>query len=201
MKISKLSRFLTAEQSGSVIIEFAFAIPIMLTLFFATAILARYLQAQEKLDAATTNILDIVNQSKEISSDSLSKLAALLPDMMDPYPVIDGEMQVIFTNVGKGDLDTCQPYAKWQLSFGGSNASKVASGAGAVANTEGIILHPREQLMAVEAYYNVAIPLFAGEMFRFNLAPKMYRRSYGKTRLHDFQRHPVTGQTLPLKCL
>lgn len=205
MKISNHSRAFLTHQYGAAAVEFAIVLPVLLLLFAAVVEISRYIQAREKLESATANILDMINQNENVDAAGLSALIATTSDLMEPFPVQAGNYFAIVTSIGKGDQHKCNPYALWQFSTGGQ--SKVATSEGAVIDLPGLSLMPNEQAVTVEMYYHYTpllsfdVPLLGGGVYKASVMPTtMYRRMIAKPRYGSFTKHPVTGRLVSIAC-
>ncbi len=193
-------RVLLRRRDGSALVEFAIAAPVLLFIFLGIVEVSRFLLFRDKLQSASTQILDIINQGTNVNQASLDNLYAALPDMMKPYT--SGASQVIVTQIIKPVPPTpdqsCAPIVAWQYTSGGS---KVASGAGDVAKTGDIAMMNGDNVMAIEIFVNYS-PFFDNEFSRSFLGgfQQMYTITYAHVRYGAFNIDPVSGTVKNVAC-
>lgn len=205
MKISNDNRAFLKHQRGAAAIEFAIVLPVILLLFAAVIEISRYIQAREKLESATANILDMINQNENVDASGLAALVNTTPELMEPFPVEAGTYSAIVTSVVKGGQFACKPYALWQFSTGGQ--SRVATGEGALTSLPALSLMPNEQAVTLEMYYRYTpllsfdVPLLGGGVYKASIMPTtMYRLMVAKPRYGSFTKHPISGRLVEATC-
>src|SRR5688572_7165620 len=99
MKRVSLLRRLLKDQRAGVLIEFAFALPILLILFFGVYEISRFVLVRERLESSATQMLDILTQTTNVTANSLDNLYATLPVMMLPYTAVNP--RIIVTQIVK----------------------------------------------------------------------------------------------------
>ena len=117
-------RFLS-DRRGSALIEFAFALPVLLVLLLGCLETTRYILIQQKLDRTSASVADLVAQANTISQDEVQAIIGLTSQLMQPYKFADDGV-VIVTSVTE-DIDD-GPMVQWQVDGAGAMAAISAIG-------------------------------------------------------------------------
>lgn len=189
------------NSSGIALLEFAIALPILLTLFYGTVEGARYYLYREKLDSAATQILDIVNQNTNVNAASLDRLFGAFPDLMSPYDIDANDTRIIVTQIVRpmdpGPGQECAPVATWQYRQGGS---RVAPEVGGAVNLGEIQMTSADNAMSIEIFTRYK-PLIDNSLTRGIIgADEEYTVSYGHTRYGTFNFDPNNGRRVVTAC-
>ena len=89
---------LRADRRGVALIEFAFTVPILLTMYIGSAELCNGIGAQRKVTTTTRALADLTSQYTVINNAELSQIAAASAQIMAPYNVSVG-YQLTITQV------------------------------------------------------------------------------------------------------
>jgi Flp pilus assembly protein TadG len=81
---TKLRRLL-ADSRGIAVVEFAFLLPFLLTLFVSTVELGRYLLLTLKLNHAATTVADLATRERELSVATLDNLFQSVQHITNPF--------------------------------------------------------------------------------------------------------------------
>ena len=81
-----VSRFLR-ERDANAAVEFAFIVPLMLTLFFGMVEFSSGYAAQRKVAIATRNLSDLVSQSSAVTDTDLDNYNSTSRAVMYPFPL------------------------------------------------------------------------------------------------------------------
>lgn len=100
------------NQQGVAMLEFAFIAPIFITVLIGMIELTNYVKARQRVDNATANIINLVNQRKEVDSNALQYIVDSTEDVLGNYA--SKGWAVIITAVSKPS-ESCKPYAVWQI--------------------------------------------------------------------------------------
>lgn len=191
---SFVARFV-GDQRAAVMLEFAFALPVLLILFFGVFEISRYLLYRERLESAAIQILDLITQATNIDAASLDNVYATLPDMMAPYDVINP--RIIITQIVQ-PAGQCRPVALWQFRPGGS---VIAPSVGGAVKLDQIQLTAGDNVMSIEVtadYQPVSSSGYASSLFgQFG----QYVQSYGHTRYGSFNIDPNSRQVVTAPCV
>ncbi|GEM_PF-1336792 len=160
MKISNLYLRLRRDRSGSALIEFALALPVLLLLFFGTIEIANFVYASQKAQSAAENIVNIINLQNNVSTSELESMSAMMPRIVRPFLISDLQYQVIVTAMQR-DVSEPYGYIRWQKSFGmGGGASRFIYKENGSKQENRVDLHdldgfafsPGDQVLVVETY-------------------------------------------------
>ncbi|MBN4016653.1 pilus assembly protein [Rhodospirillaceae bacterium AH-315-P19] len=104
------------DQRGSVLVEIAFILPILVTMMLAGVELSRYVLLQQKLDAIAITTADLVSQREEISAATVDQIFAAAGHVIAPFTFgADGIVMVTSVSASGGN----GPRVDWQRSGGG----------------------------------------------------------------------------------
>jgi len=137
------------SRSGSVAIEFALALPVLLTVLFGMVELTNALQVGRKLVSATQSVADLLTQEASVNDARLADIFTAAEQVVLPFPAAAlkvGVASVRFDSVGGA------PIVDWQASRrGGAVATPGARSAG--------LGLPGESVVIVDASYDYT-PVF-----------------------------------------
>jgi len=180
MHIRKQLELLRHCESGVVLVEFAFAVIVLLVMFIGTVEVTRYALIVQKLEKTVSSIADVVAQTNPnsggITDTEMSQLMSAVTDMMSPYTTgaSDPNIRIIVTdiyyNTTAASPNTPVPAIQWQYCGGGSGTqhSKLYASTGYVV-THGQIatlanaglpasftgsLNTPEEFIVAEVFYN-----------------------------------------------
>lgn len=182
-------RFLR-DARGTAMIEFGFALPLLLVLFYGAVELTRYILFNEKMESASLQVLDIINQENELSMSDLNNVFSSIPLIMAPFRNHDVAPRVtVVERTRDPGGRRCQLRVLWSLGPGISRINPEADN--------------RLPEITVEAGDTVTIiemvgryrPLLDDAMQRNvvgNLTNEVYFRSYARPRYGAFRCNPAT---------
>ncbi len=184
---------------GIALMEFALILPLFLILSLGVIELARFLQFREKLESSASQMLDIVNQNTNVTSESLDNLYGAFPVMMRPYNMEDPP-RILVTQIERPPFDPeCKPVVSWQYPVGDSNIAPTIPG---VADTGDITMAPGDHLIAIEVFAPY-VPLVNNGFTRelFSGTRSTYIVHYQHTRYGAFRISPNSGQVVTPPCI
>lgn len=73
------------DAAGAAVIEFAFALPLLLMLFYGAVEVTRFMLFREKMESAAIQIGDIIGQRDEISAGDLETVFTSIPQFMSGF--------------------------------------------------------------------------------------------------------------------
>jgi len=129
-------RFLKTCNSGVALLEFAIALPIMLTMLIGMIEATRFTIINQKLDKVANAMADFVTQSITIGVGNLDAFAQAVAPIMQPF-AFSGT--IVFTSVASfaGPTPPCAvantPCITWQHKELGNSASQVGTNVGGSA--------------------------------------------------------------------
>lgn len=205
--LTTLLRRFARDDTGVALIEFALAASFLLIPAFVGIVeVSRYIQMSEKLDDATANLLNAINQNYTVNDAQIAYFADSVPTMVAPFAA-DGWTAII-TAVNKGPQPTCKLYALWQSTKSDKNTaqkstSQIAAGSGSRATIPGMSdLDPNDQVLIVELYLQYH-PIIDSDYVRKMIGLNergMYRVAVARPRYGAFLNDPVSGAQLTPKC-
>lgn len=99
-------------EQGVALIEFAFAMPVLVFLTFAAIEVSNYIYANQKVQNAAYNLLNLVDLQYNLTDGQLDRIAQIVPGVVEPLPLLEGQYLVYVTSLQK---DPGLPaYIRWQ---------------------------------------------------------------------------------------
>lgn len=185
--IQRLLTRLRLHEGGIAIVEFALALPVLMTLFYGTVEVTRYILIAQKVEKLAHAVSDLTAQSTVASAASLNQVLAAATDIMNPYAMTTNGKVIIsslYRTVGAPDASI-----NWRYEGGGSYAASSALGpVGATpAMPAGFTFDERENVIAAEVFYQFS-PLISNQFFG---TTTVYRVAFYKPRLGALLVPPV----------
>lgn len=151
---------LRRDQEGVAFIEFAFAFPVLMLLILGAIEISNYVYANQKVQNASYNVLNLINLQYNLSNSQLDSIAKIVPEVVMPLPLDETRYLVYVTAIQK-DPETA-PYIRWQHIYGneaaGTSRFGYNEGGSIQGNTvseeslKGFPFSDGDQLIAVEIY-------------------------------------------------
>jgi hypothetical protein len=157
-----LGRFLP-DRRGAILVEMAFAVPIVLVMILGCFDTGRYILLHQKLDRAASTMADLVSRPTSISSAEITKMFTAAQELMDPYDLSQNGL-VIITSVSQASGDSAR--IDWQEEGGGglSASSDLGDSAGDLASLpSGFTMRDGENVIFAEVFYDHE-PMFLGDI-------------------------------------
>lgn len=173
------ARRLLSDQRGSVLIELALAMPVMILLIFGGVEITRFLLNAQKINRVAMSTADLVSQARSVTVADINNMFVASQAVMGNETIQD-RGNVIISSVLRTGTDA--PTISWQRNSGGSHSgsSKVGNeGSTATLPTE-VVLAPGDSVIVVEVYYTHQPMLFdsvVGEQDIYQRA--FYRPRFG----------------------
>ena len=152
-------RFLSAlkrhagDERGSVLVEFAFAMPILLMMVLGCYEAARYVLINQKMDRAAATIADLVAQPQDISTAELTNLFSAADEVMSPFD-LQGSGRVIVTSISR-NLGETNPVINWQRQDDSSLSVVSSLGAsGQPSLPAGFSVREEEDVIVAEVFFD-----------------------------------------------
>lgn len=114
------------DRSGSILIETAVLMPILILIILGGVEISRYVLLNQKLDRVAASIGDLVAQAETISITDIDNLFASTKYVINPFS-LGSQGTVILSSVGATGGDP--PIVRWQRSGAGSLVVASALGA------------------------------------------------------------------------
>lgn len=107
----KIIRKFIKNETGLAVIEFAFLLPMLVTILIGVVEVSNYIFAQNKVERAAGIINNIISR-RDISEDELDNLLVAADPLMMPYDFSSSGSGVIVTAFGR-DPETNSPEILW----------------------------------------------------------------------------------------
>ncbi len=171
---------LRRSRRGSVLIEMAFAAPILLLLLMGAMELARYVLIMQKLDRAAMSVGDLVSRGAQVTAQDLANIFDSVGHLMQPF-VFPERGVVLISAVTRSAGDP--PEVAWQQTGAGSltESSRVGSPGGTASLPQDLQPRENESLYVAEVYYDYEPLIFDG----FVDPARLYHWSVFRARLSD----------------
>jgi Flp pilus assembly protein TadG len=118
------------DQRGGAMIEFGFAMPLLILLFMGGLELGRYVLLHAKLDRTAMTVSDLVARVTSLSEAELDTIFAATDLVMAPFSL--GDRGVVVVSSVTADTGTGTPTVTWQRS--GAGTLTVTSDVGALGD-------------------------------------------------------------------
>jgi Flp pilus assembly protein TadG len=180
-----LQRFIRAE-GGIAVVEFAIVLPVLMTLFYGTVEITRYILITQKVEKLAHSVADMTAQEQVASKVALDQVMAAASDIMEPFDMTNGTIFITAMYLAPG---TTTPKVTWRYQGGGaySATSQMGTVGGTATVPAGFTFDDRENLIAAEVYYQFS-PLISSQFFG---TTTVYRSAYYKPRLGALLTPPV----------
>ena len=156
-------RDIAGDRRGNFLLELAFAMPVLITLFLTGVEFTRYLLINQKLERTSATIADLVSQSHGMSEGEMASIFSASNFIMDPYDLVaDGSLVVSsISATGSSPAEI-----NWQRAYGGGSGGSQFGSQGDVADLpDGLVVRDGESMIAAEAYYDYE-PLIFQEVLK-----------------------------------
>lgn len=171
-------RRLRRDESGAILIELGFGIPVLVTILLGCFEASRYVLLNQKLDRAAAAMADLVSQADGISEAQISDLFNASGEVAEPFDLL-GDGRVIISSVTRPSAAAAT--VAWQRLSPGTHAvtSEVGSvGANAVLPS-GLVVRTGENIIAAEVYFEFE-PYFFGSLFEVT---DLYHSAFNRPRV------------------
>jgi Flp pilus assembly protein TadG len=184
-KQSLLRRF-WCNELGIAVVEFGLVLPVLMTLFYGTVEVTRYILITQKVEKLAHSVADMTAQEQVATQSMLNQVMAAASNIMDPFTMTNNG--TIFITAMYRAPSTTTPLVMWSYQGGGTfvAASKLGT-VGSTATVPGFTFDDRENLIAAEVYYQFS-PLISSQFFG---TTTVYRTAYYKPRLGALLTPPV----------
>jgi Flp pilus assembly protein TadG len=179
-------RFARAQQ-GLAVVEFGLALPVLMTLFYGTVEVTRYILITQKVEKLAHSVADMAAQEQVAKIDTLNQVMVAGSDIMSPFTMTTNG-KIIVSALYRAP-NTTLATVSWRQEGGGTYAATSQLGpVGATAVTPGgFTFDDRENIIAAEVYYQFS-PLVSTQFFG---TTTVYRVAFYKPRLGALLTAPV----------
>jgi len=174
----RMLRRLSLAQQGIAMVEFALVLPVLMTLFYGTIEVTRYILITQKVEKLAHSVADMTAQSQTATLATMNQVMAAASDIMSPYTMgVNG--RIIISSLYRAP-NTANATVNWQHTGGGTLTAISQVGAvGATPSMQGgFTFEERENVISAEVYYRFS-PLISTQFFG---TTTIYRTAFYKPR-------------------
>ncbi|MGD8325932.1 MAG: pilus assembly protein [Sphingomonadales bacterium] len=173
------------EEKGSMLIELAVSIPLLVTLVFSGLEVARFMLSHQKVSRIATSIADISSQGQTLSEAEIQNVF-MATDFIAGNLDFSTKGYIILSSVSRPDSNP--PIINWQRTHGTQMSPDAVSKIGSVGGTAtlptNLVLNTGEGIIVAEVYYDYDALLF-GDMVGSGL---VYKNAYYRPRFGSLQK-------------
>lgn len=150
------------DRRGSILVELAFAVPIVLVMVMGTFDTARYLLLHQKMDRVAATMADLVSRPVAISGAEIDTMFNAAVGLLEPFDLAN-QGRVVVSSVSQATGDS--PRIDWQHAGAGSLAASSELGAvGEVASLPGgFTMRDGENVIVAEVFFDFEA-MFVGDL-------------------------------------
>ena len=166
------------RQSGSILVETAFAIPILLIVFMGTLEASRFILLEQKVARIAANLADLTARSADLTEADIAQVFEAAAFVVEPFDLGD-QGTVLLSNVGRrrGELVTWVNWQRTGPGTGGATSSVGAEGGKATLPVT-MSLIGGEDVIVAEVFFDYRPLIFSGV-----LPPQtLYRTAFARPR-------------------
>jgi Flp pilus assembly protein TadG len=178
MSIGRIRR-LAGDRRGSVSIEMAMLLPLLITLLGGAVETVNYVLLHQKMERTSATLSDLAAQSTRMTEGQIRSLFLAVDRIMQPFDLAAAGT-VIITSISARDGQP--PTIDWQRSSGSPhNASAFGSQGGRATLPPGLTVRDGENVITCEAWFDYQPVLFAGLIAEGTLyRSAVFRPRFGK---------------------
>jgi Flp pilus assembly protein TadG len=179
MMKSNRKRNVATDRRGSVSVEMAMVLPVLLTLLGGAAETVNYVLIHQKVERTSATLSDLTSQSTRMTEAQMQRLFLAVDRVMQPYELAaDGNIVVTSISARGGNAPTID----WQRSTGGGhNVSEIGSEGETAELPAGLTLRDGENVITCEAWFDYRPVLFTGIIGESTLyRSAVFRPRFGK---------------------
>jgi hypothetical protein len=155
-------RRLAGDRKGSVLVEFAFMLPIISTLVLGGVEFARYAMVNQKMDRVVGFVGDLVARAESLEASDFTDYFAAAEQLSLPFDLLGGGNVIVSSVTGESG----GPQVLWQQIGPGAvaQASGVGVPGGPATLPSGFVLGVDENIVITEVFFDFE-PLFLPPAF------------------------------------
>ena len=182
----KLARFMRAE-GGLAAVEFGLMLPVLMTLFYGTVEVSRYILITQKVEKLAHSIADVTAQEQIATQTTLDQVMLASSDIMSPYTMTTNG-RIIISSLYRAP-NTNAAKVIWRYQGGGTLTATSQLGAIGATPTApgGFTFDERENVIGAEVFFQFS-PLISQQFFG---TTTVYRVAFYKPRLGALLTAPV----------
>ncbi len=189
-------RFLK-DDSGNALIEFALAFPVLLLLFYAAVELTRYILFHEKIESAAIQLLDVVNQTGNVSAAELDNVFSVTERMMAPFTNVTIQPRLTMVERPVVPAGKCRLKSLWDY---GGGPTRIRPDAEDQLPEMQVMPGDTVGVMEMTGKYIPLLDDVFGSAIIGNVSGDVYVRSYSRPRYGAFRINPNTRNYVTLAC-
>lgn len=172
-------RHVASSKDGLAVVEFGLMLPVLMTLFYASIELTRYVLVTQKVEKLAHTVSDVTAQSSTVTKTSLDQVMAAASDVMKPFD-LNTNGRVIVSSLYKA-AGAADATISWRYEGGGtlSEISKFGAVGAKPTMPVAFAFDDKENIIAAEVYYQFS-PLLTNQFFG---TTTVYRVAFYKPRL------------------
>ncbi|MBK8907662.1 MAG: pilus assembly protein [Rhodospirillales bacterium] len=161
--VRRLAQRLKSDRRGTLAVELAVAMPILIALTFSVVEFSRYILINQKVERTSATIADMVSRASALSEADLTVMLSASATIMEPFDMAT-QGQVIVTNISANDGNP--PIINWQRAYGGGKGSSDFGSEGDNPTLpNGFSVVNGDSIIVCEAYFDYE-PLFITKLFK-----------------------------------
>ena len=168
-------RDFSARRDGSVMVEFAAAVTVILVIIVGCYDTTRYILLHQKMDRAAATMADLVSQPSEITQSDINSMFAAARELLDPYD-LTANGRIIVSSITRRAGET-NAQIDWQYAGGGNLSASSALGTsdGTATVPNGFLLSEGENLIVAEVFFDYT-PMFLDHVIQSGTFSKVAMR-------------------------
>jgi Flp pilus assembly protein TadG len=160
-----------ADRTGAILVELAFAIPILGVLTLGGYEICRFILLQQKLEGVAVEVADLVAQYETITAADVDNIFLAVDHIATPFS-FESRGVVIVSSVSKASGGPIK--IDWQRSGGGtaSATSQIGTVGGTATLPTGFVVRDNESVIIAEVFYHYdpvletnLIPMQAADLY------------------------------------
>ncbi len=171
---------LLRDRRGNVLLETAFGMAMLATLFMGGVEVARYALLTQKLDRAAMTLGDLLSRNETLTFAEINNIMDAIPHIMEPFD-FEASGGIVLSAVQR--LQGGDPTVAWQVTQ--SDHLTISSQIGALGDVavlpSTLSLNDNENLFVAEVYFNFE-PMLVTDMVT---GTQLYHRGIFRARLMD----------------
>jgi Flp pilus assembly protein TadG len=175
------------DMRGIAVVEFALALPVLMTLFYGTIEVTRYILIVQKVEKLAHSVADVTAQSQTVTVASLNQVMAAASDIMSPF-TLSTNGKIIVSSLYRAPAET-DAVVNWRYEGGGtlSATSQIGTVGSIPVVPGGFTFEERDNIISAEVFYQFS-PLITTQFFG---TTTIYRSAFYKPRLGTLLTQPV----------
>lgn len=168
-------REFACDRRGAVLVELAFAVPVLMVILLGCFEATRYVLLNQKLDRAASAVADLVAQQSALTEAQLDDLFDAASRIIEPFDLAAAG-QVIVSSVYREDDDPAS--VVWQRESAAGATSAIGDEGAAATLPAGFVVNTGENVIVAEVFYDYT-PFFLSTVFE---PVSLYHNAFNRPR-------------------